>query len=161
MRIGGCGLGCPASFHYCKMMEDLRQLVALKEKQNERLGNWVRFVMTIAAGGLALLLGTLQLPPDDIVARMLLASGLVFLGLGIVFGAAASHLEIVIERKILEQYSDEIQQAAREQRSLLRSPVIAAKPNWWQQKYKPGMMLSLLLAVVCFVAYGVRVLLWS
>ena len=72
----------------------IKQYVELITKEHEVEVTWLRQILTLAAGALALLAGLGPDVPSDGLGKYLLATTWAGLGLGIVAGAAATYIEV-------------------------------------------------------------------
>ena len=136
------------------MYENLRKLVELTDDVQQAETVWLRHVLTLAAGALAILAGLgLEVPPDDDgLARYFLAATWACLGLGIASGAAATYVETSRARDAARRFLEELARSIEDETPMPAE--IVAHSNWLLRGCKPLMIFSLLTAVVCLVAYS-------
>ena len=133
-------------------MESLKKLVALADEAHDAEAAWLRQILTLATGALALLVGLGPESPTDTASRLLLAGTWVSLGLGIVFGAAATYL--VVERAMKATLA--VSKKARIEAEGGIPPTMVSVPiNSLYIYCKPVMIISLLVAVVCLTGFSV------
>ena len=136
------------------MYEKIEKYANLVSKSHEVEVAWLRHVLTLAAGALALLAGLGPEVPPDGPARILLAATWACLGTGIVAGAAATYIEVDRARSSVNVYGEQIS------RELDNKPIkvlVQAPTNRLIELCKPAMILSLLGAVVCLTAYAIGI----
>lgn len=136
------------------MYEKIEKYANLVRKSHEVEVAWLRHVLTLAAGALALLAGLGPEVPADGPARFLLAATWAFLGAGIVAGAGATYIEVDRARSSVNVYGEQIQ---RELDNQPTKAVMSAPTNRLFELCKPAMILSLLGAVVCLTAYSIGI----
>ena len=132
----------------------VKQLIELRQKQADAQATWERQVVTVASGALALLAG-LGPPTPTGVGKYFLAATWVFLGLGIVFGAAATYLHVSAAKNLANKFQEQLLNSIQNEKDLSPNVPIVAHPNKIYSLSKPVMVVSLLLAVCCLVTYAV------
>lgn len=131
-----------------------QQLLDLRDKRDALQAVWFRQLLTLAAGGLALLVG-LGPPVSSGIERYFLAGTWVFLGLGVLSGSAATYLEVSRANNLEAAFRSRLVKSLDQGRALSPSDLISAGPHRffsWSQSF---MVVSLLLAVCCLVSYAV------
>ena len=135
------------------MLEDLQKLEGLTEKRGELRTAWYRQILTLASGVLAILIGLDPEAPND-MAKYLLAGTWSCLGIGIVFGAIATYLEVSLLGKLVADYGEAIRRYVELGDAGAINALVVAKPGVVFSLSGKVMVLSLLLAVCCLVAYA-------
>lgn len=133
--------------------EEIKQFAALREKQLALTANWVQHLLSLAVGALAVLSG-LSPPAVSGIERILLACTWGCLGLGIVFGAMATFGQVHLLRSLTIRFQEEIVRSIQEGRQSIGKPV-TANPSKAFSFATPVMVVSLLLAVMCLVAFSI------
>lgn len=128
----------------------VRQLLDLRSVQQEQEAMWFRQLLTLAAGGLALLVGLA--PPAEGFARFFLAGTWVCLGAGICAGAAATYLEAHRARALADAFRSELRSALREERD---PEATFAEPHPFFSWARIAAVGALLLGVCCLVVFAV------
>ncbi|HRQ90588.1 MAG TPA: hypothetical protein PLA50_17470 [Bacteroidia bacterium] len=131
----------------------------LASKRNDLQGAWNRHILTIASGGLALLVGLKPEVPADTPGKWLLAAAWTFLGLGILSGGAATHAEVSMAKNLAKSLQSRLQKtldAGLPISDFSKGGPLSANANWISRVACHVMIWSLLLAVISFVAYSVR-----
>ena len=131
-----------------------KQLIELRQKQADLQANWDRQAVTLASGALALLAG-LGPPTPAGFEKYFLAATWVFLGLGIVSGAAATYLHVSAAKNLANKFHEQLLNSIQNDRELSPNVPIVAHPHKVFSWSKPLMVISLLLAVCNLVAYAV------
>lgn len=133
--------------------EELQQLLDLQNEHLSLSAEWLKHMLTLAVGALAVLSG---LRPEVVssIQAYLLSGTWVSLGLGIVFGAGATFLQVHHTRRLAAQFRAEMIRSLKEGRSSIGEPVIA-KPSIIFSLAPPAMVICLLLAVLCLVTFSV------
>ena len=134
------------------MEQRIKQYAELITKGQEVEATWLRQVLTIAAGTLALLAGLGPDVPSDGAGKYLLATTWAGLGLGIVAAAAATYIEVNRARTAAIHFGEHLLRIMENQPS---SPLISIPPNRIYVISKPVMLVSLLVSVVCLTAYAI------
>ena len=134
-----------------------KQLMELRQKRSDLEAIWYRQILTLAAGGLALLAGLGPRVPANMgnTGKYFLACTWVFLGMGIIAGSAATYREVSLAKNIAEQFQNQLVQSLREGRQLSPHDLVSASPNKLFLRAKKVMIVSLLLAVCCLVGYSI------
>jgi hypothetical protein len=132
----------------------LQKLVSLHKEQADLESAWYRQLLTLASGGLALLVGLGPSVPTGI-GKFFLAGTWVFLGLGIVLGAAATYLDVDRATKLKNQYGAELQKSILEHGRAVVTSIVVASPSKLLLWSKVAMVVCLLLAVSCLVTFSV------
>lgn len=133
--------------------DDLKQLLELQNKHQVLAADWLKHLLTLATGALAVLSG-LRPAAAAGLESYLLAGTWLFLGTGIVFGASATFLQVHHTRRLAARFRDEMLRNIQEDRPALSEPVIV-NPNIFFSCSPPLMVGSLLLAVCCLVGFSV------
>jgi hypothetical protein len=131
----------------------IEQLTKLRQRQHDLQAAWYRQLLTLAAAGLALLVGLA--PPAEGIGKLLLASTWVCLGVGICAGSAATYLEVSLARALADSLRAELLRPLREGKGLALDAPVVATPHVFFSWSGPVMVVSLLLAVCCLVGYAV------
>ena len=134
------------------MEQRIKQYAELITKGHEVEVTWLRQVLTLAVGALALLAGLGPDVPSDGLGKYLLATTWAGLGLGIVAGAAATYVEVNRATTAAIRFGEHLLRIIENQPS---SPLISLPPNRLYVICKPVMLISLLVAVVCLTAYAI------
>lgn len=129
------------------------QLLELQNKYGDLKAKWYRQLLTLAAGGFALLAGLGPAIPLG-VGRYFLAGAWLFLGLGICFGAAAIYLEVERAGTLRDAFREELQKSLNKSGSQKMNGPVVANPRKFFSMAGPLMVASLLLAVVNLVSYS-------
>ena len=138
--------------------QQIRQYVDLISKGHEIEATWLRQILTLAAGALALLAGLGPEIPSDGPSKYLLATTWAGLGLGIVFGAAATYIETDRAKKSTVLFGEHLLRVMEQESS---SPIIPVPPNRLYVLCKPLMVISLLIAVISLTAFAITTTLAS
>lgn len=136
--------------------EDVKQLLDLNDKVQDLLTAWHRQLLTLAAGGLTLLVGLGPDVPTNPMARYCLATALVALGLGISFGAAAIYRDVYCLRTQRDAFARQLRKALEKRMPLPCRPIFG-KPGTPYKWCGYLMVGSLLVAVIALVAFSVIV----
>ena len=131
----------------------IRQLMELRRNHQELSSAWYRQLLTLAAGGLALLVG-LQ-PPAAGIGRYFLAGTWVCLGAGICLAAAATYLDVHRAKMLADSFRAQVSQALAAGRDLSPSDIAVARPKRFYTWSRYLTVSVLLLAVGCLVTYAV------
>ena len=132
----------------------LQQFAALHKEQAELQAAWYRHLLTLASGGLAFLAGIGPAIPIGI-GKYFLAGTWIFLGVGIVSGAAATYLQVDLAAKLAKRFQAELQQNLREHGQPVVTSLVVANPSKLFSWSRIVMIFSLLFAVCCLVIYSV------
>lgn len=140
------------------MKKIIDQLSELGNKRNEAQYAWNRQMLTISAGGFAILIGLSPKVPDDRIGKVLLAAAWAFLGLGILSGAAATYAEASLARSLLKNFREQVE---RNMEKNIDPSMNASRYTGGQAGLLPRlgmlvMMWSLSFAVVSFVSCSIR-----
>ena len=134
------------------MNQKIEQYADLVNKGLEIEVVWLRQILTLAAGALALLAGLGPEVPPDGPARLLLAATWACLGLGIIAGAAATYVEVDRARSSANAFGEQI---TRELHKKPTRKLISVRTNRVYLLCKPLMIVSLLAAVVCLAGFAI------
>ena len=137
------------------LMTDLEKLLELAKERAQLQAAWYRQILTLAAGGLALLVGLAPQAPPDGLARWLLAAAWVLLGAGILSGAAATYAEVDRAERLTAAFQSRLGQRNPAPGNPPAPGTIVARPHGFFLACKKVMVISLLGAVVCLVAFSV------
>jgi len=132
----------------------VKQLIELRQKQADLQANWDRQAVTLASGALALLAG-LGPPAPAGFEKYFLAATWVFLGIGIVAGAAATYLHVSAAKNLANKFHEQLLNSIRMESPLSSNVRIVAQPSRIFSWSEPVMVVSLLLAVCNLVTYAV------
>lgn len=130
----------------------LEHLTLLQQKHLDAEGAWLRQLLALAAGGLALLAGLS--PPATGIGRYFLAGTWVFLGTGILAGAAATYAEADRAARLADRFREELQRSLAEPEHPPMCAIVAASPSKIYSWAKPVMLTALPGAVACLVTYA-------
>ena len=130
----------------------IKQYADLISKGHEIEANWLRQILALAAGALALLAGLGPDVPSDGSSKYFLATTWAALGLGIVFGAVATYIDADRATKSAVLFGKHL---LRDIEGKPSSPLIAVPPSRLYVICKPLMVTSLLIAVVCLTAFSI------
>ena len=136
------------------MKNNFQQLIDLFDHASQAQASWLRQVLTLASGGLALLVGLRPEVPPEGIAQYLLAATWLCLGLGVVFGASATYAEVNLSKNLASRFREELQKSLAQKTQMSSAP-ITAKVNRFFVVCRVMMILSLLLSVVCLVGYAI------
>jgi hypothetical protein len=132
----------------------VEQLISLVDKHSELRTAWYRQILTVAAGGFALLVGLgTKVPPG--IGKYFLAGTWVCLGLGIAAGGAATYLEVSRAKNLARDFREQLHRSLQSRQALSPTVPIVAKPGRLYAWSGPVMVVSLLTAVVCLVICSV------
>ena len=132
--------------------ERIKQYADLISKGHEIEATWLRQILALAAGALALLAGLGPYVPPEGPSKYFLATTWVGLGLGIIFGAVATYIDADRATKSAVLFGKHLLRVVEKKPS---SPLIAVPPNKLYVICKPLMVISLLIAVVFLVAFAI------
>ena len=135
------------------LQEGVEEIWRLDEKRYEQEAVWLRQILTLSAGALAILAGLGPPVSSEGFAQYFLAATWAFLGMGIASGAAATYLVVNRANKLALSYREKLAQKTRERDE--SAFVIYAPRNPWLSRCKPMMICSLLGAVLCVTAYAI------
>jgi len=141
------------------MSDPVKLMSELAEKRNTAQATWNRHILTIASGGLALLVGLKPEIPPDALGKGLLAAAWAFLGLGILSGGAATHAEVSLAKNLALALQSRVMKkldAGLPISEWTKDGPLSANASWLGRVSCGVMVWSLLLAVISFVAYSVR-----
>lgn len=134
-------------------MTPLQQLVSLQARKHELEAAWLRQLLTLAAGGLTILVALA--PPATGIARLLLVGTWVSLGVALVSGAAATYLEVDRQRASLDSFCSQAESSVRAGRPPAADAPIISTPRAIFAKARYVMIASLLSSVVFLVAHAI------
>lgn len=134
-------------------MTALEQLVSLQARKHELEAAWLRQLLTLAAGGLTLLVTLSQ--PTTGFARLFLVGTWISLGLALLSGAAATYLETERQRAALDSFRSQIALALQAARPLDTSAPIIGTPRAIFAMSRTVMISSLIASVVLLVAHAI------
>jgi len=132
----------------------IKQLVELQNEANLLSAAWLRQLLTLASGSLAILAGLSPHTHSNIDKYFLVATW-VFLGLGIIFGAAATYLEVNRASRLVLEFRSQVELSLHAGQDGQLSSLIFAHPQKFYLASKYIMVYSLLLSVVSLVSYAV------
>ena len=139
--------------------EDYRKLADLAGKVYAAEDLWLRQILTLAAGALALLAGLGPDVPSEGPARYLLAATWACLGLGIIVGAGATYVNVHRARRYAMQYGKMLKLTLKTGEP--PPQLIPLEMNRLLLLSKPMAMVILLAAVLCLTGYSIAVTLSS
>ena len=135
------------------MKEHLRKLAELQAERDQNEATWLRHILTLAAGALALLASFAAKEPSEGLAQSFLVATWICLAIGIGGGAAATYGTTDLARRLADTHREQINNWIETgQRMELVSRV---QMNWWLRKCKVLMLVSLLAGVLCLTAYAI------
>jgi len=137
------------------MKEETQKLLNLAKERNALQAAWYRQILTIAAGGLALLVGLAPETPPSGPARYFLAAAWVLLGAGILTGAGATYSGASLAKRLTIEFQSQLLRSLEAGENLPPSIPIVARPHLIFRTCKILMVVSLLGAVVCVVTFAV------
>jgi hypothetical protein len=132
----------------------IEKLVSLMDKQVELQSAWYRHILTISAGGFAILSGLGPAAPIGI-GKYFLAGTWLCLGLGIVGGGTATYLEVSRAKNLADGYKAQLLKDLHEKGQPTVSAPVVVNPNRFFSWAKSLMVVSLLMAVACLVTYSI------
>lgn len=141
------------------MSDSIKLMSELAAERNKLQSAWNRHILTIASGGLALLVGLKPEIPPDLLGKSLLAAAWTFLGIGILSGGAATYAEVSLAKKLALNLQSRLQRRLDEGRPLSdesQDGPLTAQAGWLSRISCRLMVWSLMGAVVSFVSYSVR-----
>ena len=133
----------------------LKRIVELDEKRDEQQALWLRQILTLAAGALAILAGLGPAAPTEGPAKYFLSATWASLGIGIVSGAAATYLAVSHANKTANTYRAQFNKDIENKTQ--SKGFIHVPRNKWLARSMPVMIFSLLAAVLCLAAYAIVV----
>ena len=136
------------------MKEEFQKFLDIAKDRNERQSAWYRQLLTLTSAGLALLVGLKPVIPPDGPAKYFLAAAWAFLGLGILFGAAATYSEVSLARRLASGFQKQLLQDLERGEGPSTKPIYA-NPHKFFSVSKVVMVISLILAVVSLVTYSI------
>jgi hypothetical protein len=132
----------------------LNHLFELADERNQLRFAWLRNILTIATGTLALLVALRPTGHLSAEQKCSLIACWIFLGAGIIFGAIATYGEVAMASELAKRFKEELLKVAQETgRWEVTTPVVA-KPHWIWQACQAAMCICLLLGVVALVVYA-------
>lgn len=137
------------------MKEEFQKFLDLAKDRNERQSAWYRQLLTLTSAGLALLVGLKPVIPPDGPAKYFLAAAWAFLGLGILFGAAATYSEVSLARRLASGFQKQLLQDLERGDGPSGMKPISANPHKFFSMSKVVMVISLIFAVVSLVTYSI------
>ena len=143
-------------------MNPLEKLADLTNRALEAEAAWLRQILTVAGGALALLAGLGPEVPAEGSARDFLAATWVLLGFGIVTGSAATYAVVSRAKWIASAFRAELERPHAARIEKKDPPELAwahlqLRMNPILQLCKPLMVFSLLAAVFCLTAYAMEI----
>ncbi|MEO1750693.1 hypothetical protein [Thiofaba sp. EF100] len=128
----------------------LQQLNDLHARARELETAWLRQLLTLAAGALAVLVGLA--PPATGIGKWFLAAAWLSLGAAICSGALAIGQQAVLEKARANAFQEELMRSLDEGRS--PRPVVSTLPPLYRIA-RSTMLVSLLASVAFLVVYAV------
>jgi hypothetical protein len=141
--------------HNAGMDGNMRQLMDLAKLRSDVQAAWYRQILTLAAGGLALLVALVPAVPKEGPARYFLAAAWILLGLGILAGASATYAEVSLIKRLAAKFQFQVQQSLRNGTNLADHLPLVAQPATIFLWSKPLMVICLMGAVGCLVTFAV------
>lgn len=166
-----------------KIWKAIEKVVQLDRESDEREAIWLRQVLVLAAGALAVLAALGPAAPPGGAAQALLAATWGLLGLGIASGAAATYMAVDHAKRVAKRYrkhivdsidrieefegriehsgdfresTDAIEESSDIEEEISDGPGLDTVPrSVVLVACKPVMLLSLLAAVLCLAAYAI------
>lgn len=132
---------------------DIEKLLELQLDFHTQQTGWYQQMLTVAAGGLALLVG---LNPDipEGMARYFLALAWAGLGIGIVAGFAAAYGSVSRAGRLARDFRDKLLKAAWDNRRLTTDDISVAAPKKIYVYARKVTVVSLLVSVASLVAFA-------
>lgn len=132
-----------------------KELIAASEARNKAQADWYRQILTIATGGFALLIALTPQQGLDSPAKYVLSAAWILLGVGILAAAAATYLEVDVRDRQVRNIVGQIVDNLHDGRAIADIQEAVVTPSWLFSASRKLMVVSLLLAVVCLVAFAV------
>jgi hypothetical protein len=137
------------------MREKLKDYQNLNERRNHSDYVWIRQILALSSGGLALLVA---FQPDSVtlIQGYLLSATWVLLGLGVLSASGAAYEEVSLADNLLVSFRESLLKNLEDEEET-NKPLgpIEAKPGKLYSMCKKVMVVSLLLSVVSLVSYAV------
>jgi hypothetical protein len=130
------------------MNNKLKQACELKQDACREEANWFKHILTISFGSLTLLVSLMPTIPDLPAAKYLIIGTWLFLGLSILFGIGATYQPVSLLRKS----GDAVAKSIMEENS---KPIVGVNTHWFFSICRIVMLASLILAIVCMVAFSI------
>ena len=130
----------------------IKRHIELRKEYLQLEMNWYRHLLTLAAGALVVLGSLVSDNPAPGMIRYLLAATWLFLGLGILSGAATTYIEVDNADALDKAYAEEIKKSMK---GIEAKYIISAFPNRFLEFCRWAMLISLSLAVICLTGYSV------
>jgi hypothetical protein len=140
------------------MNDPVKKMWELASERNKLQAAWNRHLLTLASGGLALLVGLRPEIPADIPGKALLGAAWAFLGIGILSGGAATYAEVSLAKRLALALQSRLERRMEERRPLTdesQDGPLHAQAGWVSRNSCHVMVLSLMGAVVSFVSYSI------
>lgn len=136
-----------------RYLEAIAHLLELQQNYRVLHADWMKHLLTLAAGALTVLT-SLRPEPTTPIESYLLAATRASLGAGIIFGAAATYLQVNIAKRLARRVQEQIAQDRLAGRPILEEPVIENASIIFS--LMPLLMVLSLLGSVCsLVAFSV------
>ena len=133
--------------------KDAEKFVELDEKQAQSEALWLRQLLTLAAGALAILAGLGPDAPSESFAQYFLAATWACLAIGISSGGAATYIATDRAKAAADAYGEELHKSINQRD--YKPQLLWASPTPILRICKPLMIFSLLAAVLSLAAYAI------
>lgn len=130
----------------------LRRFADLISKGHESEAAWLRQILTLAAGALALLAGLGPDVPPEGLGKYLLVTTWAGLGLGIVLGAAATYIETDRATRSAAAFGEYLVRLLEQEPT---PPFMSVPVNKLYVVCKPLMVISLLVSVCSLTFFAI------
>ena len=130
------------------MNDELKLACELKQDAAREEANWYKHILTISFGSLTLLISLMPAIPDLPAAKFLIIGTWMFLGLSILFGIGATYQPVSLLRKSGNAVAKSIMDGNK-------NPIIGVNTHWFFSMCRIVMLTSLILAIVCMVAFSI------
>ena len=137
------------------MNDQFAKFVELANRSADLQAEWLQRILTLAAGGLALLAGLNPSVPDPPLAKYLLVATWFFLGLGILAGGSATYLEVNRAKNLTQNFREELLKKFEEGPPMTAMPPIFGGPHRFFQISRTIMVVSLILAVISLSGFSI------
>jgi hypothetical protein len=135
-------------------MNELKQLFDLADDRNKLYYAWLKNILTLATGTLALLVslrhGTHLAEPQ----KYFLVASWIFLGIGIIFGASSIYGEVALATALTKNVKKHMLETYKEPAKFEAITPIVAQPHWFWKTSQYVMCFSLILAIIALVTYA-------
>ena len=131
---------------------NVQKMLDLMNQSHQHELEWVRHILTISAGALAILAGLGPEAQGQSIQTWALAGTWICLGTGICCASAATYRQAYRSKKLADRFRSELQTALEEDRKMR---IVSAPLPWLLRASLPACAASLIAAVVCITVYAV------